>query len=208
MTGQASIRHRKLLLRILPGLVVLVAYFSVIGPQIRASALQAEQVMRQAKDDYLVGQGRLNELARQKKELLAELAVLRQKGGKPNPETTRQAGFMGQSDYAGQAIGRLSQALARHRLRVIEEGRQDWAAAKDGIPKSVQELSEPAKTAKSKGGGPGGALWRVRFSGAYPDVYRALEELSHDGVAVIPVSLDMASPEAGGDIEWTIRVWI
>ena len=37
MNGQASIRRQKLLLRILPGLVVLVGYFSFIGPQIRAS---------------------------------------------------------------------------------------------------------------------------------------------------------------------------
>ena len=208
MSGPASVRRQKLLRRALPALAVLVGYFSFIGPRVSESSAKAQQEIQRMKDEYMAGQSKLNELARQKKELMGELTALRQSVGKSSPETTRQTGFLGQPDYTSQAIGRLGQALTRNRLRVIEEGRQDWGAAKDSIPKSVQDLSDPAKTAKSKSGEPGGSLWRVRFGGAYPDVYRALEELSRDGVAVVPVSLDMAVPEGGGDIEWTIRVWI
>ena len=201
-------QRNKLLLRVLPMLSVLVVYFVFIGPRFTAQAVRAEAEMQRMKDAYQVGQIRLTELAKQKNDLLKELTELRQADNKPKASQDSQIGFLGQSDYASQAISRLNEILARHRLRVIEDGRQSWVAAKDSLPMTVNEIGKPAQSAVQDNGEGGSALWRVRFSGTYPDVYRALDDLAHDDLSIIPVSLDMVAPEDEGDMEWILRIWI
>jgi hypothetical protein len=202
-------QRNRLLLRGLPALLTLVVYFVFIGPIYTARAVKAEADMQRLKDAYQAGQIKLGELAKQKKDLLAELAEMRQASAKSTAEPVRQIGSLGQSDYASQAIRRLNEALARHHLRVIEDGRQSWAAAKDSLPLTVNELGKPAQsTPQDRGGEGGSALWRVRFSGTYPDVYRALDDLAHDELSIIPVSLSMVAPEGDGDMEWTLQIWI
>lgn len=204
MKTAVTIFRQKLLKRALPAVVVLVVYFAFIGPKFSAARAKAEAEVQRQKDAYLVGQTKINELTLQKKMLLAELADLHSKVDQQEADPATQAGSLGQSGYGSQAIERLNAALTRNRLRVLEDGRQDWRSAKDSIPKSVSELVEPAK---GKSNDADASFWRVRFSGSYPNVYRALDEIQRGGDPIIPISLDMTTPEGEGDIEWTIRAW-
>jgi hypothetical protein len=202
-------QRNKLLMRVFPALLILVVYFVFIGPKFTAQAERAEREVQQMKDAYQLGQVKISNLTQQKDQLLAELATLRQSSAKPEAEANRQPGFLEQSDYASQAISRLNESLANHRLRVIEDGRQAWSAAKDSLPVTVNELGKPSQPSlQDKGGDGGSALWRVRFSGTYPDVYRALEDLARDDLSIIPVSLEMVAPDGDGDMEWILQIWI
>lgn len=202
-------QRNKLLLRFLPMLSLLVVYFVFVGPKLTAQAEQAEAELERMKQAYQSDQLKINDLVKQKKDLLAELEALRASDNKPQAVASPQVGFLGQTDYASQAISRLNDALTRHGLRVIEDGRQNWSAGKDVLPVTVNELGKPAQSVVSNKSEEGGsALWRVRFSGTYPDAYRALDELARDDFAIIPVSLDMVAPEGDGDMEWILQIWI
>jgi len=190
--------------RLLPALAIAVIYFTFIGPRISA---KTAKVAEQAKK--LQGgaspQATVAGLEKQKQDLFQELAALQKKSRSQKPEPARETGFIAQEGYSGKAIARLSALLQENRLRIIDEGRQDWSAAKDSIPKSVRELGE---SNKPRGGAAGPTLWRVRFFGTYPNVARMLDQLSRDPLAIYPVSLDMIRPEEEGEMEWTLQILI
>lgn len=203
-------QRNKLLKRVLPLLAVLVVYFTFLGPKFTANADQALAEIARMKAAYQSDQQRANDLARQKAELLAELDSLRKTESKPQTDNnTKQTSFFGDADYASRAISRLNECLAKNNLRVIEDGRQAWNAAKATLPATVNDLGKPVQASNVPDNDTSGAaLWRVRFSGKYPDVYRALEELAHDDISIIPVSLEMTAPEDDSDMLWILQIWI
>ena len=85
---------------------------------------------------------------------------------------------------------KLTQLLSRHGLDIIEEGPNDSTGADRNLKPSAAMDKLAKQLAESANGRPP-QLWRLRLYAEYPEMLRALNELSTGEVIAIPVALTM-----------------
>lgn len=101
-------------------------------------------------------------------------------GGRPAP-----------SSSTVRLAEQTSQLLARHRLRLIEDGS---ASATMPLPPALSDMGGASR------------LRTHRVQGAYLDVLAACDELATTTLPVVPVRLTMTR-HADGYLEWTVITW-
>jgi hypothetical protein len=114
------------------------------------------------------------------------------------------AGLTGrQADTRPETMARLTEALVRNGIRILEAGPGNSKTGASESP-SVQWLTRrfaPATKAKSTDVT---NIMEIRFAGTYRDTLRALRELSELVPEAIPVGITMA----GTSFETDLRVWV
>lgn len=201
MISFSPIERQTLLKRLLPALAIVVVYFTFIAPRVGPAGAASRAGGGEVSPEIAMMQ-----LEQEKQALYREIASLQQQGKRAGPALPGgNAGVFAQPGYANQAIQRLTTLLAQHHARILTESGQELKSARETLPATVREIGEAMQI---QGMAAGGSLWSIRFSAAYPDVARALEGLSRQTPMIIPVSLEMIPPEADGNPDWTVTIWV
>jgi len=203
MTSTSPEQRERLLRRALPALAVLVLYFTFVAPQVSDPARAAETQLAAMMSRGIAPEA-VPAVRAERDRLREEVDALEQQQALQDDELKAAMDFLKHPDYANQVIEHLSEVFEDHGLKIAEQVRDDQAA-RAAMPRSLRDLGEWLKRQGSPGGASG---WRIRFAGAYGDVARALAELTGQEPPVIPLTLEMRVPEAPGELEWTLIVWI
>ena len=195
--------RERLFKRVLPTLAILVISFVFISPKMTGAVASAK-----AEITTLKSSGSLPEaipgLQSQSDALNAEIRKLEQEQTAMDGELSKATEFLKRPNYANQVSTRLAAVLENHHVFVLED-RLDAATEKDNMPKSLREIRD---WVVNHSGGVGASARSLRLRGSYNDVYAALNELAHDGLTIVPIALGMRAPDGGGELEWTLELWI
>jgi hypothetical protein len=202
MKFTASADREKLLKRILPSLAIGVLYFVFLAPRIHTSTNKVAAEVLRLRDSGATEEA-IFQIEQQKQTLLQEITQLQRTSQQSGGTVAGHIPFLSQPDYANRVVKRLTTTLAQNHVRIIEENEQELTALREGLPRSIREISESLAPHTSRPA----SLWSVHCSGAYPNIYQTLASLTQDEPAVIPIALDLIQPEGNGDLEWTITIW-
>lgn len=195
--------------RILPGLMIGVLYGVFARPLLSGNTDKARQEY-----ESLMTRGIAAELLpgmqQQLSEARQQITVLKQEDQKMHSELSSYAGFLAQGGSANTATEQIAALFAEHRLRVIEEKR-DEKAAPTTFTKSLRDTHKWLLEALQWKGVP--TVMEVHFAGTYLDTYRAMAVLAEGKIAALPVSLTMQEWKNAGNgedelLEWRLKLWI
>ncbi len=195
--------RERLLKRVLPTLAILVIYFTFFSSKITDAVKTVEDQLKTLKLSGSLPEA-IPSLQSQANALNAEIRKLEREQIAMDEEFSKLTEFLKRPDYANQVSARLASVLENHHVFVLED-KLDSADGKDGMPKSLRDIKD---WVASHGGGVGASARRLRLRGAYVDVYGALNELAHDNLTIVPIALNMTAPDGGGELEWTLEIWI
>jgi hypothetical protein len=209
--------------RILPALVVLVAYFVTISGFVTEKS-------KNAKTQYVglqqkgIDAAALPGIEQQQRVISDEIAKLEQEDKAMHDALAANSGFLSRSGSPNDAIEQISVILANNNLQVLDEKHND-KPGKDALPRSLRDtqhwlidilsVAPVEKTATATV--PVGAnaddkdlnIRTIRYVGRYLDNYRALSALIDSDVKALPVSLTMQAYKANpGKQEWLLTLWL
>ena len=189
-TKPALTARERMLLLVLPGVLVLVAYAFFINASHMAALTKAnaqlEKLRSQAGPVSLKPQALAADLQR----LKTELADLKRK----------LAAFIdGGSDamQRSEAVVMVGTLLRRHGMIVVDEGPSARQTATPGTTRDTASKQNHTD-----------GVWQVRFLGTWSGVQATLEALpDFEDTACLPLSLSMAEPQTPSPVrEWTLRL--
>ena len=198
--------RERLLKRILPGLAILVVYFVFFSSKMTSAVSKAEGEILTLKSSGLLPEA-IPGLQSQADALKTEIHKLEQEQTATDEELAKATEFLQRPGYANQVSTRLATVLENHHVIVLED-KLDLATGKDNMPKSLREIKEWVAGHSKEGAGVGASARRLRLRGGYADLYGALNELSHDNLTIVPIALDMTTPDNGSELVWILKVWI
>jgi hypothetical protein len=214
--------------RVLPALGVLVVYFVIISGFVTEKSKKAE-----AQYTGLVQKGinaaALPGIGQQQRALSEEIAKLEQEYKTLHSALEAKSGFLASKGTANVSIERISVILANHKLQVLEEKRVDKPDM-TLLPRSLRDtrhwlkdISSVETTAVAKTPAPAPVdktaddkdlnIWTIRYTGTYPECYRALSALADSNIKALPVSLTMQPTKSNnksdaGKQEWVLALWL
>lgn len=201
----ADEKRERLLKRLLPGLVIAVVYFVFISPWVNAG-LNKAKTDRQAFYTRGVMPEALSALSKQKQQLDGEISKLTEKKAEFGKQLNAYAGFLFDPAYVGHLNDRVSALLSENRLREVGSETLSDKENKE-VARSVQDVFQrlgevPGKKLHM-------TIWRINFTGFYPDVYRFMTALQTEKPAIIPVALVMrpATDDRMG-MYWSLSFWV
>ncbi len=198
----ADEKRERQLKRIIPGLAIMVVYFSLLNHWVTQGTEKAEKA-RQGFFDRGVRLAANQALVRQRGQLDAEIQRLTAKKAEFGKQLNKNAEFLSDPIYASRLSDRIASLLAKYRLR--ETGSDNPSDGKD-TARAIQDVAGFMAPSPDKIVRP--IIWRVNFTGFYADVYRMLDELGAGKPAAIPVSFSMKpAPEDRMGMAWSLSFW-
>ncbi len=198
--------RERLLKRILPALAVGVIYFTFVKGFVEKNTEKAEQEWR-ALVQKGISASAIPSYERQLANLDRQIAELEAKKSRLDEKLSDELGGLASGHDTNRLIAELAAILTRHRLQVLDEGRDDGIFANG--TRTVREIRERLEK-RGLAEKLHFQAWRVTFLGRYGDVHAALREMADDAVPLIPLELTMQAPEDDSDprMRWTLTIWI
>lgn len=202
----AEEKRERQLKRILPGLAIIVVYFSFLSRWVTQGEEKAKADIK-ALQSRGIAVNAMPAMLQQEQQLDADIRRLSAQKAEFGKRLQEQAGFLSDPGYGSQLSDRVSSLLAKHHLR--ETGDDKLGGKPSGekeIAPAVRDVAQHMPQAVGKKTSP--TVWQVNFTGAYADVYRMLAELQAEKSAVIPVALSMKpAPEDRMGMSWSLSMW-
>ncbi len=146
----------------------------------------------------------LTALSWQQRQLNEDIERFSRQKAEFGKKLNEHAGFLFDPDYASRLSDQVAALLSKHHLR--EAGSDNPVDHKE-VARTVldvyQRLGEtPGKKKRL-------SVWRINFTGFYPDVYRMLAELEDQRPGLVPVSLSMKpAPDDRLGMSWSLSFWV
>ncbi|HYE36084.1 hypothetical protein [Methylocaldum sp.] len=195
-------KRERLLKRILPGLVMLVVYFTFVSGRISGQAEEAEKEV-----ESMISRGIAPEalpgIRTQQAQLDEDIKRLKGKQEEFNRMVQERTGLAGHPGYASHVGDRLSLLLEQHALR---EGNNTVEEPGQNLPKTYRDISQRLQNGKDSHW----LLLRVDFTGDYRAAHRVFEAIAKDDtVALLPVNWAMYPPSnETPDLKWSLWMWL
>jgi hypothetical protein len=199
----AEEKRERLLRRILPGMVIAVLYFVFLSHWVTKGVVKAK-ADRQALNSRGIAPEALPAVAREQKQIDAEIQKLAVQKAEFGKQVNAYAGFLFDPAYASHLNDRLATLLAAHHLREVGS---DIPPDNKEVSRSILDVynligEAPGKKSRI-------SIWRVSFTGSYLDVYRLLMDLQAQTPAVIPAALTMKpAPDDRMGMAWSLSFWV
>ena len=214
-------QREQLLKRVLPALVVLVVYFAIISGFVTDKSKNAQQ-QYQALKSKGIDPAALQGMGQQQQGLRTEVAKLEAENKAAQEALQAKSGFLSRTGTPNDTLERIGGILAENSLQVLDEKHSDQPAGKEILPKSIgdtqrwlKEIAAAQAATGAKTAAPADSLniWTIRYTGTYPDNYRALSSLADSDIKALPVSLTMQAYKStkdsdAGKQEWLLTLWL
>ncbi len=219
----AEQRREQWLKRVLPALLVLVGYFSVISPNYVMPRAKKAEDQYQGLVKKGISEAAFPGIQQQQSVVRDSIAKLEAEGKTLKGALQTKDGFLSRSETINARVELISTILADNHLQVLNEDRND-KPGNDLLPGSLRETQtwlkdllslQPEAGAVAKAPVPakpgvqdsGLILWTIRYVGTYLDNYHALSSLAASEIKALRVSLTM-HPYKGVLQEWTLTLWL
>jgi len=222
-------RREQWLKRVLPALVVLVVYFSVVSPNYVIPRAKKAEEQYQGLVKKGISESAFPGLEKQQSAVREIISQLEAEGKLLKGALQTKDGFLSRSETINARVELISTILVGNHLQVLNEDRND-KPGNDLLPGSLRETQtwlkdllslQPEASAMAKspvvtkvGGQDSGLnLWTIRYVGTYLDNYHALASLAASDIKALRVSLTMhpylpGSDNTSGLQEWVLTLWL
>lgn len=201
----AEEKRERILKRALPALFITIIYFifisNIMGDQAAKAKDEYNQLMRSGlSPEALPG------LYKDQAQASAKLRVLRVEQAKYAQQVKAMAGFISDDSDTMQAATDLAHILARHDLRVTKEVSEPFLS-KD-LPPSLAEVKKLLQ--ESIKAGDSFNVQHLWVQGRFLDMYAALDDMSVQNLAALPVKFSMSIPDEAksGELTWELTLWM
>jgi hypothetical protein len=230
-------RREQWLKRVLPALVVLVVYFSVVSPNYVIPRAKKAEEQYQGLVKKGISESAFPGLEKQQSAVREIISQLEAEGKLLKGALQTKDGFLSRSETINARVELISTILVGNHLQVLNEDRND-KPGNDLLPGSLRETQTwlkdllslqpeasamakvPAPTAKTSNNSKpnmqetdGLNLWTIRYVGTYLDNYHALSTLAASNIKALRVSLTMhphlpGTDNTSGLQEWVLTLWL